>query len=166
MNSARPIGLALGLILAASACSPAPSAGPALADRQAIDATLARYTRGLDQLDADLYLSAFAPDGAVVVYQDVFQGEDALRKLVTDEAELRRTEPRTLLHMEANSSVEFTAPDRAVHHAYWLTFARTGAGAEPGSGDLSVIGAGVQTDELHKIDGEWLIVKRTITDGP
>lgn len=158
----RPAGAAAALgLLFAAACAPAEK-GPTLADRAAIEATLERYTRGLDELDADLYVSAMAPDGQVVVYDDVFEGPDTLRKLIADEAELRRTDPRTLFHVETNSTIEFLAPDRAEHRAYWFTYSRTGDGPD----DLSIIGLGRQVDDLRKIDGEWLIARRTIMDDP
>ena len=61
-------GGAVAAVLAAVACATtvAPSAstsGPSLADREAIEATLYRYVRGLDRMDPELYASAFAPDG-------------------------------------------------------------------------------------------------------
>jgi hypothetical protein len=70
--------------------------------------------------------------------------------------------PRTLFHLESNSRIEFQAPDRAVHSAYWWTVSRTA----DGPAGMSVIGVGSSSDQLQKIAGKWLIVRREITLQP
>ncbi len=144
-------------------------AGPTLADREAIEATLYRYARGLDRHDPDLYASAWAEDGEFDLGVTTYEGRDAMRGIITGlidssaEAAERGDPPRQLFHMDANPRVEFLAPDHAIHHAYYLTLVRVGEG--PGS-EVDVIAAGSSTDEMRKIDGEWLIVKRTVMNGP
>jgi hypothetical protein len=68
--------------------------------------------------------------------------------------------------LAAGSSLKFgpvvQAPDRALHSAYWWTVSRTAEGPA----GMSVIGVGSSTDELGKIDGKWLIVRREITLQP
>jgi hypothetical protein len=153
-------GLGLALISAACATTPAPTEQLPLADIQAIEATLERYTRGRDRLDPDLYVSSFAPDGRIVIGADSFEGHDALRAIIEDEAELRLAEPRTLFHLETNPRLEMLAPDHVLHHAYWLTITRADDGA------LGVLDVGSQVDELRKVDDEWLIVRREIGFDP
>ena len=138
------------------------------ADREEVEATLQRYLHGLDRLDAELYASSFAPDGEMIITGERHQGRDAMRAIVAAEAALRQSTkergepPRTLFHFETQSRIEFSAPDRALHSANWLTVSRTGDGAA----GMSILAVGSSTDELHKIDGKWLITRREITLQP
>lgn len=142
---------------------------PTLADREAIEATLYRYARGLDRHDPDLYASAWAEDSEFDLGVASYHGREEMRGIITGlidsyaEAEERGDPTRQIFHMDANSRIEFLGPDHAVHHAYYFTIARSGEG--PGSTN-EVIATGSTTDELRKIDGEWLIVKRTVMNGP
>ena len=139
-----------------------------MSDREAIDLTLERYTRGLDRLDPELYVSSFAPDGVLMIYEKAYHGRNALRGIIAQEAQLRQSQkdsgqaPRTLFHLETNSTVEFSSPTQAVHHTYWLTANRVGDKPE----DLSLLGVGSSIDELQKIDGKWLITRREIRSQP
>jgi hypothetical protein len=169
-----PLRVALVVMLAflLPACSPGPGVGHSgsdrLADREAIEATLERYTRGLDRLDAQLYLSSFAPNGVLMIYETKHQGHDALRKIIAEETRLRQSQrdlgqpPRTLFHLETNSTIQFSAPDHALHRAYWLTASRVGDKPE----GLTVLGIGSSSDALQKIDGKWLITLREIRAQP
>ena len=160
--------LAIGL----AACTPGSGAGVSgsarLADREAIEATLERYTRGLDRLDAQLYTSSFAPNGVLMIFETRHQGHDALRKIIAEEARLRQSQrdsgqpPRSLFHLETNSTIEFTSPVHAQHRAYWLTASRAGDKPE----GLTLLGVGSSSDELQKIDGQWLITRREIRAQP
>jgi hypothetical protein len=138
------------------------------ADREAVEAALARYTHGLDRLDAQLYTSSFAPDGVLIIAGTSRQGHDALRKVIADEAALRAASkargepPRTLFHLESNSRITFPEPDRAEHEAYWITISRTADTPE----GMQVLGVGTSTDELRHIDGQWLITRREISLQP
>ncbi len=91
-----------------------------------------------------------------------------MRAIVAAEAMLRQSmkdrgePPRTLFHFETNSHLEFPAPDRALHSAYWLTVSRP---SESPAG-MSILAVGTSTDELRKIDGKWLITRREITLRP
>ncbi len=160
------------LVLALAACTRGSEADDAarvrVTDRQQIEATLERYTRGLDRLDPELYSSSFAPNGVLMIYAKAYQGRDALRAIIAQEARLRQAQrdggqpSRTLFHLETNSTIEFASPVQALHRAYWLTANRTGE--EPQG--LSLLGVGSSTDELHKIDGKWLITRREIRAEP
>ena len=168
---ARVLPLA-AILIAASACTRTSDAESAAArrmvDREAIDATLQRYLHGLDRLDADLYASSFAPDGELIITGQRHQGRAAMRAVVAAETALRQSikergePPRTLFHFETQSHLEFPAPDRALHSAYWLTVSRTG---ESPAG-MSILAVGSSTDELQRIDGKWLITRREITLQP
>jgi hypothetical protein len=160
------------LAISLAACAPSSEVGGSgsarLADREAIEATLERYTRGLDRLDAPLYISSFAPDGILLIYDTKHQGHEALRKIIAEEARLRQSQrdsglpPRTLFHLETNSIIEFTSAVHAQHRAYWLTASRTGDKPE----GLTMLGVGSSSDELQKIDGKWLITRREIRAQP
>jgi uncharacterized protein (TIGR02246 family) len=138
------------------------------ADREEIEATLQRYLHGLDRLDAELYASSFAADGELIITGQRHQGHDAMRAIVAAEAALRQSMKdrgelgRTLFHFETQSHLEFPAPNRALHSAYWLTVSRTGDGAA----GMSILAVGSSVDELRKIDGKWLISRREITLQP
>jgi hypothetical protein len=67
-----------------------PSVG--IADHEAIEATLQRYTRGLDRLDPDLYVSSFAANGVLMIYAKKYQGRDALRAIIAEEKQFRQAQ--------------------------------------------------------------------------
>ena len=168
----RTIAAILLLLVSACTTTSTPTSiatGPTLADREAIEATLYRYTRGLDRHDPDLYTSAWAEDCEFDLGTTVLKGRPAMRGIITglidnNAAAVKRGEtPREIFHMDANSRIEFLAADHAIHHAYYFTFRRTGKGLQSTN---TVIAIGSTTDELRKINGEWLIVKRTVMDNP
>lgn len=154
---------------AAGADTPAAAAGPTVADYEAIETTLYHYTRGLDRHDADMYASAWAEDSEFDLGVAKFKGRDAMRKIVTDliksdDDAKKAGKPRPqIFHMDANSRIEFLAPDHAVHHAYYFTIARTGTGLQSTN---TIIAIGSTIDELKKLNGQWLIVKRTVMNDP
>jgi hypothetical protein len=160
------------LAFALPACTPGTGSGSSdsarLADREAIEGTLERYTRGLDRLDTELYVSSFAPDGVLIIDAKPYQGHDALRRIIAEETRLRQSQrdlgqpPRTLYHLESNSTIEFSSAAHAQHRGYWLTASRAGDKPE----GLTLLGVGTSSDDLHKIDGRWLIVRREIREQP
>jgi uncharacterized protein (TIGR02246 family) len=164
--------MVIAAVLLAPACTRTSDANNAvtqrMADREQIEATLQRYLNGLDRLDAELYASSFTPDGEMLITGSRHRGRDEMRAIVAQERALRQSmkdrgePPRTLFHLETNSRIEFPAPDRALHSAYWLTVSRTGEGPA----GLSVIAVGSSTDELRKADGKWLISRREIRTEP
>ncbi|MGC1457132.1 MAG: nuclear transport factor 2 family protein [Steroidobacteraceae bacterium] len=160
--------LAIALAACTTGARVGESGGARLADREAIEATLERYTRGLDRLDAELYTSSFAPDGVLMIYETRHEGRNALREIIAEEARLRQSQrdsgqpPRTLFHLETNSTIEFSSAIHAQHRAYWLTASRAGDKPE----GLTLLGVGSSSDELQKIDGQWLITRREIRAPP
>lgn len=161
-------GAAMLLAMGGSALAQS-AGGPTLEDREAIEATMFRYSRGLDRGDPDLYTSAWTEDGEFIVNGQVaYSGHDELAGVVegvaaSHEATAAEGAMRQLFHMDANASVEFIDADTAIHHAYFLTLARTGEGL---GSEIAVIAVGSTEDTLEKIDGEWLIVKREVFNGP
>ena len=176
MNLRTWIGCAAGASLAMLICAgalavraEAPAAEPTLADYEAIETTLYHYTRGLDRHDADMYASAWAEDGEFDLGPTPLKGRAAMRGIITgliksdeDAKKAGKVRPQ-IFHMDANSRIEFLAPDHAIHHAYFFTIGRTGTGLQSTN---TIIAIGSTTDELKKINGEWLIVKRVVMNDP
>jgi 3-phenylpropionate/cinnamic acid dioxygenase small subunit len=169
-RGAAVLAAALSVLGCATTTSGVATSGePTLADREAIEATLYNYARGLDRHDVELYASAFAEDAVFDLGVTQYEGRDAMRAIITgliDGAAAgaeRGDPPRQLFHMDANPRVEFLSADHAVYHAYYLTFVRVGEGQ---GSTIQTVAVGSATDELRKIDGEWLIVKRTVMSGP
>ena len=156
--------------LASAGCTPgeADTAIRQLAAREAVEATMHRYLQGLDHLDRDLYASSFAPDGVLDIDGNSRVGRDAMRAVIDQEAMLRRDmktagkSPRVLFHMETNVHLTFPASDRATRTAYWVTYVREGTDPE----GLSALGVGTSTDELRRLDDQWLITRRNISLQP
>jgi uncharacterized protein (TIGR02246 family) len=175
MKRSLMIASALAAALAASACATTSTgspmaAAPTLADREAIEATIYRYARGLDRRDPDLYASAWSEDAVFDLGGGrVFEGRDAIRAIVTGLVETaeqvaeRGDPPRRTFHMDANPRLEFLGPDHAIYHAYYFTYVRVGEGQ---GSTTTLAGVGSTQDELKKVDGEWLIVKRTVSPDP
>ena len=146
------------------ACLAACVAGPALADRaeerEAINALMWRYARALDTSNADAYAACYTEDGQFGVGQNATKGREALRSMIARFGAGRSSDGPQLLHMTADTWVEFIDDTHAKHHSYWLTM-RTAAGDSP----ASVAAVGVGVDELVKVNGQWLIRVRNVTGG-
>lgn len=159
------LAICLGM---AAACTPPPpdTDDLRLADRDAIQATLDRYIRGLDRLDTDTYLSAWADDGEVSLYGDeVHRGHEALGGYIVHERSERaaaqeRGEGFIQFHQLSNQRIEFTGPDTAEHRAYWTASRRTP------DGRIEVAFIGRLVDQFVRRDGDWLIHKREVLSEP
>lgn len=140
-------------------------AGPALADRaedrEAINALMWQYARALDTANPDAYAAVYTEDGQFGVGENATKGREALRDMIAGfgggEA---GGNGLPLLHMTADSWIEFIDDTHAKHHSYWLTM-RTASGDTP----AGVAAVGVGVDELVKVDGQWLIQVRNVTAG-
>lgn len=165
-------GMGVLVLVLATACTGAPDAGgdagdgPRLADRDAIGATLDRYIRGLDRLDSETYLSAWAADGEVSLYGDeVHRGHEALAQyIVHEKAERAAAEERgegfVQFHQLYNQRVEFTGAETAEHRAYWTASRR-----RP-DGSIHVAFIGRLVDEFRLRDGKWLLQRREVLSDP
>lgn len=161
--------LVMPVLILASACTDvAPDAGAdmRLADRDAIQATLDRYIRGLDRLDAPTYLSAWAEDGEVSLYgEDVHRGHAALGEYIVSEKAARaaaaeRGEGFVQFHQLSNQRIEFTGPDSAEHRAYWT------ASRRDAQGNVEVAFIGRLVDRFVRRDGDWLLQRREVSSDP
>lgn len=132
-------------------------------DRWQIEELLWRYARTLDSADADGYVSVFTPDGSFDAGAMKMEGRDALHKFVADlktsraEREAKGEAVGGTLHMTANHHIEFTGPDSATVHSYWITM-----GPPAGSNPVRVIAVGRAQDQLVRVDGKWLIKVRNV----
>jgi uncharacterized protein (TIGR02246 family) len=161
---------AVSAILAGAACAPdlPEPAARRLADREAVEATMQRYLRGLDRLDRELYAGSFAPDGVLDIDGNGRSGRDAMRGVIDQEIAFRKdmqdrgATPRVLFHMETNVHITFPEADRATRTAYWVTYVREGVDPE----GLSALGVGTSVDELQRFGDEWLITRRLISLQP
>lgn len=162
------LGTCLGFTACTSGTGDGTAAARRLADREAIDATMHRYLTGLDHLDRDRYAETFAADAVLDIDGKQTVGRDAMRNVIDNEIAYRKAQgergeiPRVLFHMETNVNVTFPEADRAERTAYWVTYIREGKDPE----GLSALGVGTSVDELRRIDGAWLIARRTISLDP
>lgn len=158
--------LALFLLVACSGATPEAGADMRLADRDAIQATLDRYIRGLDRLDAPTYLGAWAEDGEVSLYgEDVHRGHEALAEYIVSERAARAAaqeqgEGFVQFHQLSNQRIEFTGPDTAEHRAYWT------ASRRDAEGNIEVAFIGRLVDRFVKRDGVWLLQRREVFGDP
>lgn len=113
----RPRVLLVLLVLALPACAPRAEVGGTalthIADREAIEATLQRYTRGLDRLDSTLYVSSFAANGVLMIDAKRYQGLDALRKIIADETRLRQSQQAAANRRELCFILKATPPSNS-----------------------------------------------------
>ena len=166
----------LAALLAACAQAPPPAApDPAVlrfADREAIEAVLARANLGFELSDPEQFAGAFATDavfeldgkGPVFGYQRMrYEGRDQIREIITDRLERARTadpktlsyDPATLRRYNRNSDslIEIVDATHARHRSTWMVVMKTNV-------DIHTSAIGRYEDELAKRDGAWLITKR------
>jgi uncharacterized protein (TIGR02246 family) len=132
-------------------------------DRIQIEELLWRYARTLDSADADGYVAVFTEDGTFDAGGMRMEGRQALHEFVAnlkksrEERVAKGEPPGGTLHMTANHHIEFTGPDSATVHSYWVTMF-------PPSGQNPVrVGAvGRAEDKLVRVDGRWLIKVRNV----
>jgi hypothetical protein len=120
-----------------AACLSLLAASPALADRtedrEAIEALMWKYARALDTGNGEAYAALYAEDGQFGVGESAVKGREALRRLVgggPNAGAGAAAAPPALLHMTADSWIEFIDDTHAKHHSYWLTM-RTARGDTP-----------------------------------
>lgn len=134
-------------------------------DRAEIEALMWRYVRALDTSNADAYAAVFTEDGRFSgAGIGSIEGREALHGMVADlkvsreERAARGEVSRQTYHGIANHWIEFTGPDSAIFHSYWMTmFAGTGNEFNAG---VAAVGRGA--DEVVRVDGQWLIRVRNV----
>jgi uncharacterized protein (TIGR02246 family) len=143
------------------ACLSVLVAGPALADREedrdAIHALMWKYARALDTWNADAYAALYTEDGQFGVGAGATKGREALRNMIAGFTS-GDNPPPALLHMTADSWIEFIDDTHARHHSYWLTMRKASTGSP-----ASLVAVGVGVDDVIKVDGQWLIQIRNTT---
>jgi uncharacterized protein (TIGR02246 family) len=161
-----PMMAAAALLAVGNAATAAAPVDPALLaqDRMAIEETLRRYVRGLDDVDLDGYLATLTDDARFVSADGTHAGKEAIRKYVEpvmkSRAERRAREgvaATAAHHVVTNQAIEFIDRDNAVVRAYWMYVVAQGAGKP-----MSVELMGRSEDHLTRRNGKWLIRERRV----
>ena len=134
------------------------------ADRAEIENLQARYLFALDWQDAEAYASTFTEDGVLDWAGGVVEGRAEIAQEVRDMREqFARREvadapkrPARLRHFITNVVLDIKG-DRAVGRAYWFELYNDTRDRWPYVG-----GYGHYEDEMRKVDGRWLFVRRKI----
>lgn len=133
-------------------------------DRMAIEETLRRYVRALDDSDLDAYLATLTDDAKFVAAEGSYSGKDAIRKYVEPvmKSRLARREKEGLAatathHVVTNQSFEFVDQDNVVVRAFWMFVVAHGTG-KPNTIDIM----GSSEDFLTRKGGQWLIRERRV----
>jgi len=133
-----------------------------LQDRAEIHELVARYITALDTRDADTYANVFTEDAVYETPVSVYEGREAIRKIVTDLQESRAiseeqgVDPVDLYHFMSISSIELISDSEARHSAYAQTV-RASAG-----GEFTVGFMGRYDDVIVRRDGRWQILSRKL----
>ena len=133
-------------------------------DRMAIEDTLRRYVRALDDSDLDAYLATLTDDAKFVSAEGSYAGKEAIRRYVEPVMRSRKqrreaegAQTTATHHVVTNQSIEFTDRNSAVVRAYWMFVVAHGAN-KPMTIDLM----GSSEDYLIRKDGKWLIRERPV----
>jgi SnoaL-like domain len=128
-------------------------------DRAEIEALVWRYERALDTLDVDAYVAVFTDNAQF----GNAKGRDGIRALISGIKTAREKNPEagkpvTPTYQSLNNmSIEFLTADRARVEGYYTAF--LGPQADKPA-RLATVGR--EVDEVVRVDGRWLIDKRTV----
>jgi hypothetical protein len=126
-------------------------------DRAEIQALMWRYVRALDTLDVDAYVAVFTENAQF----GNAQGRDGIRALISGvkAAREKNTEPgkpvTPTYQSITNMTIEFASADRARVEGYYMAL----LGTEP----PRVATVGREANEVVRVDGRWLIERRTVS---
>jgi len=133
-------------------------------DRMAIEETLRRYVRGLDDADMGGYLATLTEDARFLAAEGNYEGKEAIRKYVEpvmrSRAEKRAKEgiaATATHHVVTNQSIEFIDRDNAIVRAYWMYVVAHGTGKP-----MTIELMGNSEDHLTRRNGMWLIKERRV----
>ena len=133
-------------------------------DRAQIEDLMWRYARALDTGDADTYASLYAPDGQFSAGANPTKGREALKKMIEGVGQRQAAQPAAdtkrppMYHMTANEQLRFIDKDHARIDAYYITmFGAAGQGTP-----ARVAAVGRSSDELERVNGQWLIASRNV----
>jgi len=148
-------------VTAGGAAAPGPSVAN---DRIAIEETLRRYVRALDESDMDAYLATLTDDARFVSAEATYEGKEAIRGYVApvmtsrlQRREKEGAEATATHHVVTNQSFEFTDADNVVVRGYWMFVVAHGSGKP-----MTVELMGSSEDYLTRRDGKWLIKERRV----
>jgi uncharacterized protein (TIGR02246 family) len=167
----KRIGLIFALaVLVGSSAVPAGAQGSVSGmatlaqDRMAIEDTLRRYVRALDDSDLDAYLATLTDDAKFVSAESSYAGKEAIRKYVEPVMRSRKqrreaegAQATATHHAVTNQSFEFTDRNSAVVRAYWMFVVAHGANKP-----MTIDSMGSSEDYLIRKDGKWLIRERRV----
>lgn len=146
---------------AVSAAPPAPGSIEArlqrVEDELAIRRVLVDYAAFLDSRDYDAYAALFAPDGEWTGGGGSHKGRAAIRAMLADVLGPAGAANRANFHLITNPRVTVEG-DRA-HATSRYLFVMRGADGRP---QPSL--AGIYTDDLVRVNGQWLIQRRVADD--
>ena len=133
-------------------------------DRSMIEDLQARYMFALDWQDPEAYAATFTEDGTLDWAGGIVKGREAIRgevramraNFAAQEAEDVPLRPARLRHFITNVVVNIN-DDKATGCAYWFEFNNRVPDRSGVSGNY-----GHYTDELRKVDGQWLFSSRKI----
>jgi uncharacterized protein (TIGR02246 family) len=133
-------------------------------DRMAIEETLRRYVRALDDSDLEAYLATLTDDAKFVAAEGSYAGKDAIRKYVEPVMKSRQQRREkegaaatATHHVVTNQSIEFLDGDNVVVRAYWMFVVAHGTGKP-----MSIEIMGSSEDYLTRRGGNWLIRERRV----
>jgi uncharacterized protein (TIGR02246 family) len=159
------LALALGRYLGGDrGAGPSTSNTTVAEDRMAIEETLRRYVRALDESDLDAYLATLTEDARFVSAEATHSGKEAIRGYVEPvmKSRLLRREKEGAAatathHVVTNQSFEFTDQDNVIVRGYWMFVVAHGEN-KPMTVDIM----GSSEDFLTRRDGKWLIRERRV----
>ena len=156
--------LVTGFLFAGAMAAQAAESNSLARDRMAIEATLRRYVRALDDSDLAAYLATLTEDARFVAAEGTYAGKDAIRKYVEPvmKSRLARREKEGAAatathHVVTNQSLEFLDKDNVVVRAYWMFVVAHGAGKP-----MSIEIMGSSEDYLRRSGRTWLIHERRV----
>jgi uncharacterized protein (TIGR02246 family) len=156
--------LSIGLLSGGALAAKAVESNSLASDRMAIEETLRRYVRALDDSDLAAYLATLTDDARFVAAEGTYAGKDAIRKYVEPvmKSRLARREKEGAAatathHVVTNQSLEFLDKDNVVVRAYWMFVVAHGAGKP-----MSIEIMGSSEDYLRRSGAIWLIRERRV----
>lgn len=156
--------LALGFMAGGVVAAQAAELNSIARDRMAIEETLRRYVRALDDSDLPAYLATLTDDAKFVAAEGTYAGKDAIRKYVEPVMKSRQQRREkegaaatATHHVVTNQSMEFIDKDHVVVRAYWMFVVAHGTG-KPMSIDIM----GSSEDYLRRSGATWLIHERRV----
>lgn len=127
-----------------------------LEDTEAIRELLRDYGRHLDRRDIDAWAALFADDGEWLGGLGHARGREALRGMLADALPPGPPAPgEGGHHLFADQRVEVDG-DRATAQSRWVFITTT-------DGRPSLAMLGTYDDELVRVDGRWLFLRRVVT---